>query len=68
MSVELRNRMSKAFGKPLPASLLFDYPTTNKLGAYILSEILGLAEAPQPREESASTEDVLSRIDALLDK
>jgi NADPH:quinone reductase-like Zn-dependent oxidoreductase/acyl carrier protein len=68
MSVELRNRMSKAFDKPLAASLLFDHPTLDKLGAYMLGEVLRLGPAPEPQADPSSTEFVLDQIEALLGK
>jgi NADPH:quinone reductase-like Zn-dependent oxidoreductase/acyl carrier protein len=36
MSVELRNALSRSVGHPLPATLLFDYPTLDALSAYLL--------------------------------
>ncbi|MEW6365365.1 MAG: type I polyketide synthase [Acidobacteriota bacterium] len=66
MSVELRNRMSKAFAKPLPASLLFDHPTLNKLSAFMLTEVLDLGPAAALPVDTSSTEYVLGQIDALL--
>jgi acyl transferase domain-containing protein/NAD(P)-dependent dehydrogenase (short-subunit alcohol dehydrogenase family)/acyl carrier protein len=36
MAVELRNALVQSLGKSLPATLLFDYPTLEKLAAYLL--------------------------------
>jgi NAD(P)-dependent dehydrogenase (short-subunit alcohol dehydrogenase family)/acyl carrier protein len=41
MAVELRNALGRSLGKPLPATLLFDYPTLELLGRYLL-DALGL--------------------------
>src|SRR5690606_34250788 len=43
MAVELRNALAKAFAQPLPATLLFDYPTLEALAAHLL-RVLGLEE------------------------
>ncbi|MEO8152058.1 MAG: SDR family NAD(P)-dependent oxidoreductase [Rhizobacter sp.] len=41
MAVELRNALAKSFAQPLPATLLFDYPTLDALSASLL-RTLGL--------------------------
>jgi acyl transferase domain-containing protein/NADPH:quinone reductase-like Zn-dependent oxidoreductase/NAD(P)-dependent dehydrogenase (short-subunit alcohol dehydrogenase family) len=42
MAVELRNVLSILLGHPLPATLLFDYPTLEALGCYLTKAVLGL--------------------------
>ncbi|MHB1132624.1 MAG: SDR family NAD(P)-dependent oxidoreductase [Chloroflexota bacterium] len=45
MAVELRNALSASVGRPLPATLLFDYPTIEDLTGFLLRELLP-AEPP----------------------
>ncbi|MFN8494509.1 MAG: SDR family NAD(P)-dependent oxidoreductase [Caldilineaceae bacterium] len=40
MAVELRNRLAASLATALPASLLFDYPTLEKLATYLRQEVL----------------------------
>lgn len=40
MALELRNFMTKTFNMELPVSLLFDYPTPEKIGRFLLDEAL----------------------------
>ncbi|HET7695301.1 MAG TPA: SDR family NAD(P)-dependent oxidoreductase [Vicinamibacterales bacterium] len=44
MALELRNRLQRTTGKPLPATLTFDRPTVAALSAYIADDVLGVAE------------------------
>jgi hypothetical protein len=43
LSVELRNTLSSAIGQPLPATLLFDYPTIDALTDFLLKDKLDIA-------------------------
>ncbi|MBX2796484.1 MAG: SDR family NAD(P)-dependent oxidoreductase, partial [Myxococcales bacterium] len=46
MAVELRNALSAAIAKPLPATLVFDHPTVDALTTVVLGA-LGLGDAPR---------------------
>ena len=71
MAVEMRNKLGQALQTTLPASLLFDYPTLEKIKTYLLAEVLDVdcpEAAPQRQSEppTASAEAVLAEIDQLL--
>lgn len=53
LAVELRNTLSSALGKPLPVTLLFDYPTIESLTEYLLLDVLA-AELAAPAEAAAT--------------
>ncbi|HWM83625.1 MAG TPA: SDR family NAD(P)-dependent oxidoreductase [Pseudolabrys sp.] len=63
LSVELRNRLSAAVGKPLPATLLFDHPTIDALTDH-LAGVLGLnaqSAGQAAGDAAARTEDSVAR-------
>jgi predicted esterase/NADP-dependent 3-hydroxy acid dehydrogenase YdfG/acyl carrier protein len=45
MAVELRNALGQRVGKPLPATLAFDYPTVNALSRWLLQECQTISPA-----------------------
>ena len=72
MAVELRNALGSAIERALPATLLFDYPSINLVTDYLVRE-LNIESVPPPSPAAASieaiesTDDLLSRIEAMQD-
>ncbi len=68
MAVELRNVLSTSVGRPLPATLLFDYPTLDAIAGFLGRE-LGLASAPAeaPASLPEAPSQVVDRIEDLSD-
>jgi len=64
MAVELRNLLgSLEPGRPLPATLLFDYPSVGAVADYLGREILGWeAPAEAPAEATGEAEAVLGAL------
>jgi len=46
MAVELRNRLGKGLGlnEPLPATLIFDYPTLESIARYLVDQLIDTTE------------------------
>lgn len=72
MAVELRNALSRAFERSLPATLLFDYPSIRAISTYLAGQlnigtVLQSKSSVVETEEPASTEDLLRQIEAMED-
>ena len=46
-AIDLRNRLNRATGRRLPATLVFDYPTPQTLTDFLFSELVGPVLTPQ---------------------
>ncbi len=67
MSVDMRNRLNKSLGCALPASLLFDYPTLEKIARYLLKDVVKLeAEAAPAPASAASAAALMDELDRLI--
>jgi hypothetical protein len=66
MSVDMRNRLNRGLGRTLPASLLFDYPTLDRIGRHLLDTLLPETEPAAPQGPSADAADILDEIEALI--
>jgi acyl carrier protein len=52
LAIELRNNLSKAFNRPLPATVLFDYPTAHEVIKYLSGDAGNATPAESPRNGS----------------
>jgi hypothetical protein len=50
MAVELKARLERSLGVPLPSTLTFNYPTIKALVDYLLSDVLEFDSAPAPEQ------------------
>ena len=75
MAVEMRNALSSAIGQNLSATLLFDYPTLESVGNFLLA-LIGLLPNTQEAllesdtgtdENQPSTDDLLRWIETMPD-
>ena len=66
-AIELRNGLGRALGRPLPATLLFDYPTIDGLAGYLLSEIFAAPANGHTHKQAVGIEKTKEESDALVE-
>jgi acyl carrier protein len=54
ISVEFRNSLSAKVGKPLPATLVFDYPNPTEVANYLLTKVFQNQKTTTPSKEKPS--------------
>src|ERR1019366_10790486 len=61
MAVELRNSLRKDLGltRPLPATLIFDYPTAEAIADYLASRVLTSEQTPETSSSQPAAQDQL---------
>lgn len=65
MAIELKNALSSAVGKNLPATLLFNYPTIESLAGHLLNDVLSFEETVASQQ--AVKAEVEKTIDDITD-
>ncbi len=65
LAVELRNTLSTALGRSMPATLLFDYPTMDALTDHIMVDVLELEDAPAAPNGSAAAPEPVSLVGSI---
>jgi acyl transferase domain-containing protein/acyl carrier protein len=72
MAVDLRNRLQRSIGKPLPSTLAFDRPTVDVLATYLADEVLLLPPSdedapPAVPPPAIEADDLLTDLEELSD-
>jgi acyl carrier protein len=67
LAVEVRSALGTALGRPLPATLLFDYPTVDRLTDYLGRDVLAIEPwlASEPQETGSRFPSALETLSLL---
>ena len=65
MAVELRTRLERGVGAPLPPTIAFDHPTVAKVADFVGREIFGIGAPPPAAEATARIDAVGSAWDSI---
>jgi acyl carrier protein len=73
MSVELKNRLERELGQPLPSTLTFNYPSVRALAGYVVSVVAPTVQTPNeppddPELDQMSEEELASLLSARLEQ
>jgi len=66
MAIELRNALQQIAGRPLPSTLLFDFPTVDSLSGYLLEAVSVDRKAAPPAAPAAAPDISEDEAEALL--
>jgi acyl transferase domain-containing protein/acyl carrier protein len=59
-AVELRDKLTRATGVPLPATLIYDHPTAEAVARHLLAEVLGEQNPAGDRPVAAAADDPIA--------
>jgi acyl carrier protein len=70
MAIELKNVLQSQLGKPLPSTIIFEYPTVDALTNYLARDVLALelTTAEQPQPQSPTRPDAMERLKDLSER
>jgi acyl transferase domain-containing protein/NADPH:quinone reductase-like Zn-dependent oxidoreductase/acyl carrier protein len=72
LAVELRNKLGAGLGKPLPVTLLFDFPTIDALTDHLLEQLGGATAdhgaPPEPQPGAPAASDLVDAVEDLSDE
>ena len=69
LAIELRNRLGRALGRKLPATLLFESPTLLTLGGALIEDFVEKAsETPAPASPKLAADSALEGLEDLSEE